>query len=541
MSRRVVLDRIFVLWFLGTVALSLLLLWHIAPTLDYYPLLSDDEGQILSDARTIALYGRFGSDLYQGAWNTYHSLYISPPLQRVLIAAAFRLAGESITTARAVTVISALVVLWCMSLLAWRHYGWGHALAACLLLVTWRSHLGGDSLGLAFLGTARSARYDLTAVAFIWLALLALSFYLEKPTRTAAILTGLAAGLAALTQFFGAFVIGVIVLALFVTQRRNFLHTRTNALMLGALLVVLVPYALLIWLDWHNFVMQTFVMKPARTGFTDLAFYLGNFSTEVARYREMIAHAFFGTAGIARQIAALTALVAIGAACANLYLRLRRRPSPSEWVLPLSLVVFVLGLALFDSTKAPLYSIVLYPSLCLALGILWTDLVRGLSERGWKLAGAAATLVVAALLLLQYGVVFVRDRALAAQASRYTETTALVLDRVPQDARILTSARMAWGLRERSPDTTIYLALAWHLAAKANSSRVLLPELLGRRTQYLVLDNAAFVDFASVPLLEAQFREIFDRCVERVTSTGKTSYGTIYIYRLTPEKAACPR
>lgn len=539
MSRRVVPDRIFVPWFLGTAALSLLLLWHVAPTLDYYPTLSDDEGQILLDARTIALHGRFGSDLYQGAWNTHDSLYISPPLQRVLIAAAFRLAGESITTARAVTVISALVVLWSMSLLAWQLYGLTAALAAGLLLVTWRSYIGGDSLGLAFVCTARSARYDLTAVAFIWLALLALSFYLEKPTRTAAILTGLAAGLAALAQFFGAFVIGVIVLALLVTQRRKFLRTRTNLLMLAAMLVVLVPYALVIWLDWHNFVMQTFVMKPARTRFTDLAFYLGNFSTEVARYRGIIAHAFFRTAGIARQLAELVGLVAIGGACANLYLRLRRRPSPSEWILPLSLVVFVLGLTLFDSTKAPLYSIVLYPSLCLAVGVLWTDLVRGLSARGLKLAGAAATIIVAALLLLQYGVVFVRDRAIAAQASRYTETAAQILDKVPQDAKILTSARMAWGLRERSPDTTIYLALAWHLAAESNQNLMLLPELLERRTQYLVLDNAAFVDFASVPHLEAQFREIIGSCAEGGASTGKTSYGTIHIYRLTPEKASC--
>lgn len=540
MSERISSDRKFWLWLLGTTALSIFLLAQVVPSLDYYSILSEDEGQILSDARTLSAHGRLGSDLYQGAWNTSNNLFISPPIQRILIATAFRIAGESITSARAVTVISALVVLWSISIFAKRQYGWAAALAAAFLLVTWRSYLGGDSLGLPLLTAARSARYDLTCVAFIWLSILTLSVYLTSPSALKGILIGLSAGLAALTQFFGVFAVVLIVLVLAVSQGKAMLRVRSNAWIAVGLSVILVPYALSVLLDWPNFVTQTFVMKQARTAFLDPLFYFQNILTEWWRFHPFLLRAFLGDSGRLAQVTALAALLALLGGCLNLVARWRTKPAPGERILPLSLVVFAAGLLLFDSTKSPIYSILLYPSLCLVLAVLAQDIWFGLRGRSMKLAGAVASLLIVALLLAQSLDAIRQDRVSAAAASRYNETASQILAQLPQEARVLTSARLAWGLRALSPDTTIYLALQWQLAHRSNQTPALLPGLLERKTQYLVLDDAAFVDAVSDAQLDAQLRTIMIYCAERQYHRRGTSYGTIHIYRLTPNATNCP-
>lgn len=529
--------RVVLLLWLG--ALAFWFAFAALPTLNNYPILTDDEARVMLGAHTLATTGRLGSDIFQGAWNTDTSFFLSLPVQRILIAGAFLVGGESIVTARVVSVISALVVLWCVGILTARWYGMGAMFLATLLLVFWRSFIGSDVLGLPLFGAARSARYDMTAVAFIWLALGTFTIYLQKQTRTRAIVTGIFAGIATLTQFFGGLVIPVLVCALWFAYRRTMFRQAGTWWMLAGCALVLVPFAFYIASDYNAFVTQTFVFKAPRTRFTELFFYVENFQNEWTRYADIARRAWLDSPSITAQLAALFTLVGIVAALLNLARRLIQKREPRPFLLALTLLIFPLGLALLESTKAPLYAIAFYPLLCIALGVLWQDIFRARNTLWYRASVLAISGIILAALLFKYAGAFSLDRFNAAGAGNYQATAARITTLVPNDAKLISSARIGWGLRAFRPTTTTSVAVRWRFAS--DNERDLEKWLNDFEIEYFVLDEAAFVDFASDDKLNQQFWRVLKNCTETQTTFPSTFYGEIQIYRLGWNAPACEK
>lgn len=495
-------------------ALSFWLAYVILPSLGDYPLLSDDEGEILFVAHTLATDGRLGTDLYQGIWNTDHRLFITPPVQSILIAGAFRSVGENIFNARVVSFLSALVVLWCVGYLARCWYGEGVMLTATFLLVSWR-----------FINPARTARYDMTAVAWMWLTLVALNLYLHRRSARWILLTGIFAGLATLTQFFGGFILGVIALVLWREGRGRAANVRALLFFLIGLAILLAPYALYVFSDYDNFVLQTFVLKPARTRFGDWMFYAQNLANEMSRYGSVFARSVVHATTLTERVTASILLIAIGAAMVLLLRQLWREREASRRIVPLSLLVIGGSLALFDSAKVPYYAIALLPFVYIAVGMLWRAIYDLRATRAYRAMIIACSVLIAVGFMLRYSDALVADRIAAATTSPYPEMLARIRTELPRDARILTSARLAWGLRDFSVSATSLPAL------RARAAR--LDEWLAQtRTDHFVLDERMLIELEGDTEWNAQMAEIRVRCAARIAEWRDPSYQTIQIYRV---------
>ena len=137
------------------------------------------------------------------------------------------------------SVVAGVAVVWIVGWLAYRWYGLAAALVCEVLLVAWPSNITAASNGLPLLGVARIARYDVLAVAFGWLAFLALDLAVTRPRVVRALLLGVACGVAALTQFMGVFVTPAVLAVWLLARapRRLFLWVA-----LGAAVTVL-PWA----------------------------------------------------------------------------------------------------------------------------------------------------------------------------------------------------------------------------------------------------------------------------------------------------------
>lgn len=516
---------------------SLPILLHILAPLGNYPPLGSDEGWIMSAGYKLSTSGVFGSDWYRGFYNADHAYFIALPVQHFLIAAAFRLFGEGIASARGVSVVSWLVLICAVTYLAWRWYGLGTALVTVPLLTIWRSFLGGDALGLALLSPARSARYDMSAVALFWLTLLLLDAYLRAPRARTAFGVGFTAGAATLTQFFGISALAVVA-GVCLWHRRSKLFDKANLAWLAwGFLVLILPYAIYVGLNGDAFVKQTDALKHSRIEFTDAGFYLANVGREIQRYSDVSARAF-GDGGMVSRGTALLSFAGIAAGLLNLLRRVRVRCEPSQMLLPWSIVMPALGLVLFESTKAPLYTIILYPSLCVALALFWRD-VYGWRREGWY---RAAIIVSSVVILGSMGVkafgAFQADQEAAVRASRYVETLRQVRSALPERANILTSDRMAWGLRDLTPLSSNNLAM--QLEGMGDDAGGSLRETVAReQIEYFVLDEEAFVDFATSERLNAELRDFVTHCAEDTAVQKDFSYGAIQVHRVNTQRPGC--
>lgn len=538
MKFRLCIDRDALVWLLGTSAFSLFLLVQILPTLGYYPPLTGDEAWIMSVAYKISNQGVFGSDWYRNLFDADRVYFIAAPVQHFLIAVAFRLLGESIESARATSLASLLVLLWTVSYLTRRWYGLGTALLTILLLTLWRSFFGGDALGLPLLSPSRSARYDLTALALIWLTLLFLNMYLGRPRRRTGFAVGLAAAGAALTQFFGIFTVPVIALALLWQRGRKTLSVSTMLWVALGFLTLLLPYAFYLALHWDSFVGQTNAFKQGRFAFAELLFYLSNLAREGQRYSDIVTRAFGASTGLFARAAALFSFLAVLSGVANLVVRVVSKADPSQMLLPFTIVIFGFGLALLDATKAPLYSIVTYPSLCVALALLWSDAFRWRKEWLYRAAFVSVSIGILAAIGAKAVGAFEIDRQSGAGTSRYSETVERVRQALPVNAHLVASDRIAWGLRDKFPLSTNNVVMQYKLTP-AEQRASLLETLEQLKVKYLVLDEAAFGDFATDEQLNAELSDVVAHCTESVSAWQDASYGAIRIYSLTSDPGGC--
>jgi 4-amino-4-deoxy-L-arabinose transferase-like glycosyltransferase len=195
-----------------TVGVTLSFVAMAAANMGNFRPVSSDEGEIMAVSYKLGTRGVLGSDPQAGFFHAEDHHFLTLPVQHVLEALSFQVFGAGVAQARGVALAAAVSLIWVVGWLGWRWYGLRAAILGELLLVGWASNLVPGFPGLPLLTVARNGRYDVTAVAFVWLSVALLEATLRRPTRLGAVATGLSAGLAALSQFFGAFALPLVAL-----------------------------------------------------------------------------------------------------------------------------------------------------------------------------------------------------------------------------------------------------------------------------------------------------------------------------------------
>jgi 4-amino-4-deoxy-L-arabinose transferase-like glycosyltransferase len=522
-------------WAAFTFLLTCGLLAFVLPDLGRYPTVSGDDSWVMSASYKLATTGVFGSDLYAGFHGADEHYFVALPVYQLLQALSFSLFGAGIVSARLVTVASALVVLWATTWLALRWYG-ALASALCgLLLVGLRVNLVDLWPGLPLLAVGRTGRYDMTGVAFTMLTVVCLDVTIERERNRRlwpAWLTGICAGLATLTQFFGAFTIVIIAVTLAWRGRQRLALAWRFA---AGWAVVVTPYMLYVAANWADFRGQA-ALKAGRTGFLDPTFYLDNLLREDVRYRHLV------ESGLSAPSAALNWLFVLGIVAVIAWLGWRaRQPERAGDRLLLALLLGGGGsLALLDSTKAPLYAIVLWPGCCIAIAaavaaaLAWTRrrfMERpAASERPLLVAGCCVALVVGFGFVAD-GFDAYRDDRLRAQAvSNYDDVARQLDTAIPAGAGVVGHERWWWGLHERDYLALNVLQLTWEEASETPSFASLF-DATGAGA--LIVDDNARSEIGRYPAaLQAQIAAFLaERAAPPVVISDPT-YGRFEIYIL---------
>ena len=494
---------------------------------DYRPV-SNDEVELMAVGYKLATTGVLGSDMYVGFFGGDAHHFETLPLQHVLEALAFRVLGAGVLQARLVSVVAAVVLLWVVGWLAFRWYGVATAIVAELLLVAWRSNLTVAAEGLPLLGIARTARYDVLAVAAAWLAIAALEATLRRPSRLTALAIGVAAGLATLSQFFGVFTVALTAVAIAWTVPAVWRRSIASYALLGFVLSV-TPYAIFALIHLPDALGQLSAFGD-RGDFTRPAVLLQNIVTEPARYTDVLARADAGSGPW---------LLAVGSWPALAYLswrNFRAAHTPGDRLLLLSIVTFTALLALLDRTKVPLYAVLLWPSICVCVAVAAVDAARwGLSRSEAKRARPAAAVVAAALaatLAWDSAVGYQAEWFAADRVTPYLALGEQIGAALPEGAVIVGPERWWWALREHPYVSLRNLWFQWSAGLAADFHA----QVAAMKADTLVLNVNTEADIGAFPpTLQAQFWKYIADCTEQVARFDDANYFDTTVYRVSDD------
>ena len=523
------------IWLASTAVLTAFLLAMTLPDLGRYPRVHGDDIWVMSASYKLATSGVFGSDMYRGFYDADEHYVIVLPVYPFLQGLSFTLAGAGIAQARLVTLISAVVVLWATTWLALRWYGPLAAVVAGLLLVLLRVNLVDLWPGTPLLSVGRSGRYDTTAVAFVWLTVVCLDLTIadrgRKPSR--AYLTGAFAGLAALTQFFGAFAI-LIAPALLLWRGRP-LVSKTMLLRLGVgCSAFLLSYAVYVALHWSDFRGQS-TLIASRTGFHRPLFYINNLRDEPARYQHLVDADRIAGNGVATWLV----VVAILPVLCWLAWRARRPAQTGDRLLLTSLLVIALALALVDSTNVPIYTIPLWPGVCIALaaamvaGASWMRAQFNASRSAYHrpaiaISGAFA-IALAGVVALDSIQMYRDDRAVARSVSSYEAVAEQIDAVIPEQAGVVGHQRWWWGLHERDYLALNALTLEWE--RQENRARSFSDLFDATGATALVIDDNARSEMGRYPEdLRRQIESFITDATIQAAVISEPTYGRFEIY-----------
>ncbi len=528
------------IWIAFTSALTVVFLAITVPDLGRYPLVSGDDSWVMSASYKLATTGEFGSDLYAGFHGADQHYFIALPAYHLLQALSFVLFGAEIATARAVTVASAIVVLWATTWLGLRWYGLTASIITGILLILLRVNVVNLWPGVPLLAVGRTGRYDLTGVAFVWLTLVFLDLAIQRSeTRRAwpAIASGVCAGLATLTQFFGIFAV-LIVMAMLAWRGDS--RRQTVALVMRAAAgwaVVVTPYLLYAAAHRSDFRGQS-RLKSGRTDFLDVTFYIDNLTDEIGRYQHLVD----SDRVVGNGIASWLFVVAIVPILGWLAWRARIPRQTGDRILLTTLLVGVATLALVDSTNAPLYTIVLWPGCCIAVaaaiatGLTWARNTARDTSVIHQRPVAMIALTGAILLTLPVAVdgvdAYQEDQRRKQAVSNYTDI-ARELDRaLPDQTGVVGHERWWWGLHDRQYLALNVLQLEWEQQAEESRHPPSFADIFDVTGSHaLIVDDNARSEISRYP-------EELRQQIEALLATGMTqilvltdpTYGRFEVY-----------
>jgi hypothetical protein len=496
-----------VLWFLVTTVLSAVFVVIAARNLENFRPVSGDDAWIMSGSYKLATQGVFGSDLYAGLFRSEEHYFFNLPVLHYLQAASFRVFGAGVAQARLPSLISATVVIWIVSWLAFRWYGLLAATLTITLLIAWRSNLLALYPGLPLLSVARSGRQDTVAIAWMWVCILLLDRLVRQPGRVAAVLTGASAAIATLTQFFGIFVMPVVAIAC-----ARFLKPATRSvptlLWIGlGVAVVALPYAVDVARHPNEWIGQMFTIRsPSRVQLDSPSFYVANLIAEPSRYTHLTewpALSMFGPQAFDRPLSTALLVVGIWPALACLAVRLVSRGGEGDWILGLTILVFALSLALVDSTKAPLYLIVLWPSLCLVMGSFLAAVARWATNRDlplFRLTALALVVTFSGVVVLEGRRAYRVDSIESRDASRYLDVGAKIRAHLPERTVVLGPNRWWWALHDYEYLSLNNIFRQWQLAAESSSAAPHFADWIGAtQARYILTSNDTRADLLRFP------------------------------------------
>jgi hypothetical protein len=540
-------------WLLATLAISAAFARLAAHNLGNYRPVSNDEVELIAVGYKLATQGIFGSDMYAGFFGGDQHHLETLPLQPILDAISFRFVGAGVLQARWVSLMAGTATVWVTGWLANRWYGLGAAVIAELLLAFWPSNLTAASNGLPLLGIARTARYDVVAVATVWLAIALLDATLRKPHPARAVALGLSLGLAALSQFFGSFAV-LVVLAAWAGTRLRQRGATLVWITLGAMFV-LAPYIGYVWRYRSDLAGQLSVYGT-RGDFLRPTFYVENALSEWTRY----AHLLPGATATPAPLSEWLVLAGVWPALGYVVWRARQPWRTGDRLLLLSLGTFVATLGLLDQTKVPLYAALILPAICICIaaassaalqfGCRALRAVRAPAASGarvWVALGAVAGGTIAAAVIgvsLDAVAAYQIDFADANRVTPYLALGQRIDGTMPAGAQVLGPERWWWPLREHPYLSLRSIWFQWAAAATAAG-----PSAAPRFTDWVTRAGAESVvvniniraDIHAFPeALQSQFWTFIDQCTTQVADFNDPNYFEIEVYEIVrPASDAC--
>jgi 4-amino-4-deoxy-L-arabinose transferase-like glycosyltransferase len=522
-----------------TIGLTIFFLFFAAQNLDNFRPLSSDESGIMAVSDKLAKHGVFGSDLYTGFFNADQHYFITLPVSNILQAMSFTLFGTSVASARAVSLLMGVLIIWLVSYLAYRWHGLAVSMLAAGAIVLWRSDLTAAYPGLPLLAVARSARYDVCAVMFVWLAIALLDRLIIAPRRWIAVAVGVCAGLATLTQFFGIFVVPVMMSAWWWQRRRSAWRDPLTYLMLVGFAAITLPYAVAIAANFSGFSGQ-WMMHTGRMGFTQPEFYWNNLIHEPQRYANLIswpAPALFVDDAFDRPFSPWLFVIASIGAVLNVIYRLRRS-GQGDRLLALSLVICAGLLALIEQTKAPLYAIVLLPAVYIAVALMCIDMIgwAWARRRSWiKAAAALISIGLIAIALFEGLHAYRIDQRQSTQVTPYLTIGQQIDSYLMPNARVIGAERWWWALRDHPYLSIGGLWAQWQIDQEAGGSPHFADSIARTETRYIIVNDNVVGDIRYAPdQLQQQFFDYLQLQCVVVADWDDATYGHLTIYRIQP-------
>jgi 4-amino-4-deoxy-L-arabinose transferase-like glycosyltransferase len=525
LSRRRAAGTVIVVWTLLVSGVFVRLALH---NLANFRPVSNDEGELIAVGYKLATRGVLGSDMYAGFFGAdQHLLYILP-VQHVLEALSFKVFGAGIAQARLVSVLAAVSIVWVVGWLAYRWYGLAAAMLCEFLLVGWQSNLTEAWNGLPLLGVARTARYDVLAVAFAWLSIACLDVTLRRPRPVTALAAGMCGGLATLSQFFGAFVLPLLLAgAVWKGQRRSAGWRVAGA---GVVILPWMAYAAQYAADLRG----QLVVYGDRGDFLQPTFYLENALAEPRRFAHLLTAPVVDFSDpLAIDYPISPWLLVIGALPAVVYVARR-----GDRLLLGSLVTFGGLLLLVDQTKVALYAILLLPSVCMALAAGWVALLR-IAKRWVRLPVSILSLGLVIVLGWEGVRAYQVDFEQAERVSAYRGIGQQIAAGLPPGAAVLGPERWWWALHEHPYLSLRSIWWQWSDAVAPNFA----DWVASTGTQTVIVNVNVRDDIRSFPAaLQTQFWSFLARCSAQVDDIVDVNYLEIEVYRVTmplPTPATC--
>jgi 4-amino-4-deoxy-L-arabinose transferase-like glycosyltransferase len=521
-------------WFVWTCVLTLLFGRIAAYNLGNYRPVTNDEVELMSVAYKLAAQGVMGSDLFAGFFGADQHYLMTLPLQQVMEAVTFRVFGAGIAQARWVSLLAGVSVIWSVGWLAYRWYGLGTAVLCQLFLVAWPSDLTAAANGLPLFGVARTARYDVLAVALTWLAIVLLDVVLRRPRPVSGFALGICCGLAALSTFTGTFVLPLVALTWVFPRGRCAFRDWTLYWILAGAAMVLATWAAFA-IRYPADLAGQLAVYGGRGDFLSPSFYLSNLLNEPSRYYVLPSSA----PNPDTYSPASSVLFAIGLCAAVAYITLRRwrTHATGDRIVWSSLLVFEGLLLFFDQTKSPLYAIVLFPSMCLALAALFTGVLGWVFRPGQPLWLRVTTGALSLGLVLTIG----SDAVRAYQFSLAQSTSAGLYLGVGQEIEsslapgtpVLGPERWWWALHDHPYLSLRNLWFQWSVAARNGQTPQFVDWVASSQADSVVVNDNVRGDLLDFPdTVQQQFWTFINSCTQRVANLNDPTYLGIEVYEI---------
>jgi 4-amino-4-deoxy-L-arabinose transferase-like glycosyltransferase len=368
----------------------------------------------------------------------------------------------------------------------------------------------------------------------------------RRPGRLTAFATGFGAGLAALTQFFGALSLPLLAVS-WLSGRGRAWRDPASYWILGGAGLALLPYAIYAGCFVGDAIGQWSVHAD-RDGFLTPVFYLNNLRREPTRFAHLLDLAQpdpLRPDVLNRPVSPWLLVLGTWPVLVWLGYRVWRTARPGDQLLLFSLLVLQGGLALLDATKAPLYEMLLVPSVCVAIA----GSAAAALTFFWRSRSVAVRVVACAVAVCLLAVIEVEglaayqaDRARAVAASNYQELGQHIEASLPPDARVLGPERWWWPLHDHPYLGLRNLWRQWQVAAAAGGPIPRFQDWAARaQAQYVVINDDVRQDITVFPEpLQEQFWAFLATCTVAAGSWSDVTYGEIQVRRIDGERTAVP-